>query len=122
VTMTNVDADHAIRVIRARCSDAIAPSDLDQIEAALTGRDDEMLSREVAERIVEVIDALETRVVAMDSRLDAMEEGAKTVPSVDQLDHRPPISSTINSQGERVDARGRRNRSGLRAIKQSPVR
>jgi hypothetical protein len=62
--MTASDLDHTIRVIRARCSDALAPSDLDLIEAALTGGD---AIAEVLERIEDVLDA-------MDERLETMEE------------------------------------------------
>jgi hypothetical protein len=67
--MTSDDAEHIIRVIRARCSDALDPSDLLAVEAALNGRDNVALSREIAERVADVLDAL-------DERLAAMEEAA----------------------------------------------
>ena len=60
------DIDRVKRVIRARCSDAIATSDIDLIEAALTGGD---AIAEVLERVVDVVDAIATR-------LDALEEAA----------------------------------------------
>jgi hypothetical protein len=71
--MTSVDADHVIRIIRARCSDTLAPSDLLAVEAALNG-DDVALAREIAERIAEVLDALDERLAATESRLDRIEE------------------------------------------------
>lgn len=67
--MTAGDLDRAIRVIRARCSDAIAPGVLDLVEAALTGDGPDAISREVAELVVEVIDA-------MSERLDRIEQAA----------------------------------------------
>jgi hypothetical protein len=62
-----VDADRVIRLIAARAPE-IAPSDRDLIAAALSGGE-AMISREVAERIVEVIDALA-------AKLDGIEEAA----------------------------------------------
>jgi hypothetical protein len=74
VTSASVDADHAIRIIRARCSDALAPGDLDLVEAALNRNAVETITREVAERIAEVLAAMETRFAAMETRLETMEE------------------------------------------------
>jgi hypothetical protein len=73
--MTSVDADRISRLISARCPE-MSPSDILAVEAALTGSGDATLPREVAERIAEVLDALDERFAAMDSRLDAMEEGS----------------------------------------------
>lgn len=56
--MTSADTDHVIRVIRARCSDTLDPSDIDLIEAALTGSD---AIAEVLARIDDVFAAMETR-------------------------------------------------------------
>jgi hypothetical protein len=61
------DLDRIIRLIAARAPE-IAPSDLALIAAALSGGE-AMISREVAERIVEVIDALA-------AKLDGIEEAA----------------------------------------------
>jgi hypothetical protein len=66
--MTSVDADYAIRVIRARCSDTFAPSDLLAVEAALNSDDGEALAREIAERIADVLDALDERLAATEAR------------------------------------------------------
>ena len=61
------DADRIIRLNAARAPE-IAPSDISLIAAALSGGE-AIISREVAERIVEVIDALA-------AKLDGIEEAA----------------------------------------------
>ena len=66
-----VDADHVLRLISARCPE-LTPAEI----AALTGGGDETLSREVAERIEDVLDALNERLAATESRLDRTEEAA----------------------------------------------
>ena len=60
--MTSVDADHAMRVIRARCGDMLAPSDLALVERALNGG--EAVPGEVLERIGDFLDALDERLAA----------------------------------------------------------
>jgi hypothetical protein len=63
--------DRIVRIIRARCSDALTPSDLDLVEAALNGSDATVaISSEVGERIAEVLDALNERLAATEARLD----------------------------------------------------
>jgi hypothetical protein len=66
----SVDADHLLRLIAARAPE-ILPSDRDLIEAALNGHD-----AEIMERIADVIDALDERFAAMETRLDRIEEAA----------------------------------------------
>jgi hypothetical protein len=61
-------------LIAHRCGDEFAPSDIDFVEAALAGRDAETMSREVPERIAEVIDAMATRFAAMETRFETVEE------------------------------------------------
>jgi hypothetical protein len=74
--MTSVDADHAMRVIRARCGDMLA-SDLARVEAALKGGDDATVSGEVVlKRIGDVLDALDARIAAFGERLVTLEEAA----------------------------------------------
>jgi hypothetical protein len=69
--------DRIVRIIRARCSDVLAPSDLDLVEAALNSSYATVaISSEVAERIAEVLDALDERLAATESRLDRTEESA----------------------------------------------
>ena len=55
-----------MHVIRARCSDTIAASDISLIEAALTGGD----------AIAEVLERIEDVLAAMDERLTASEAQA----------------------------------------------
>ena len=76
MTSAMTDLDHAIRVICARCSDTLDPGSLALVEAALNGSGVETMSREVAERIAEVLDALDERLAATESRLDRIEEAA----------------------------------------------
>ena len=72
--MTSVDA--VMRVIRARCSDALAPSDLLAVEAALSGRDDVAVLVDVADRIEDVLAAMAQRFDRIEERIGRIEEDA----------------------------------------------
>jgi hypothetical protein len=71
-----IDLDHAVRVIRARCGDALTPVDLALVERALSGRDaaaapegDEggkAIPGEIGEKILEVLEAMEARLAALE--------------------------------------------------------
>ena len=64
--MTAVDIDQVARLIAARCPE-LTPSDLSAVEAALSGGE-AMISREVAEGILEVLDLMEQRLEAMEAQ------------------------------------------------------
>jgi hypothetical protein len=67
--MTGVD--RVTRLISARCPE-LTPAEI----AALTGRDDVALAREIAERMADVLDALNERLAATESRLETVGEAA----------------------------------------------
>ena len=69
--MTTADADHAMRVISHRCGDILGPGNLAAIERALAGHDADAIPADIAERMLEVLSALEMRLAEM--RLAAME-------------------------------------------------
>jgi hypothetical protein len=54
-----------------------SPVTLPLVEAALNGRGDGTISREIAERIEDVLDALDERLAATESRLDALESSVE---------------------------------------------
>jgi hypothetical protein len=63
-----IDHDHTIRVIRARCCDALTPAEIDAVASALAGRDDATgaISADIAARILEVLEALEARIAEIE--------------------------------------------------------
>ncbi len=65
--MTSTDPDHAVRVIRARCGDALTPAEIDAVESALAGCDPDAIPGDIAERIIDVLAAMESRLAAMEA-------------------------------------------------------
>lgn len=60
------DVDRIVRVVAARCEGALTPVEIDAIEAALASKPSPvMLSGEIAERIGDLLSALEARLDGM---------------------------------------------------------
>jgi hypothetical protein len=66
-----MDLDHALAVIRARCEGALSDDELAEIEAAVSDLAPAiLLDKDMAEKLMAVIDALEDRVAEMIERVE----------------------------------------------------
>ena len=72
-----MDDDELVRLVAARCSDALTEVELDRIAAALAGKTITPLDGEQAERLIEAVDALETRLARVVADATAYQEAAE---------------------------------------------
>lgn len=95
-----MDLDRIITLIAARCSDALSPDELSEIEARLAERPVVMLDDQTAEKLVAALDQLETRVGQTLANATAAHEAAQAADQVreawDSFIDSADISTTWN--------------------------
>lgn len=72
-----MDDDELVRLVAARCGDALIEVELDRIAAALAGKTITPLIGEQAERLVATLDQIEARLARMVADATAYQEAAE---------------------------------------------